>query len=206
MSFDACQTATSMGAVDIALSGFSWKEDRAANYNLSDNYHTGDPDEHILITFKENEGKYATVDSLEGLKVGAQIASLQEALVKQNLPDSELVVVTDLTTAIMQLRNGGFVALAVHTGNAEAILANNDDLVKSGLILECDDKYKGNVVLLKKGNDALTEKVNELLAKAESEGLYSKWYAEAKSISVIEVFYDDGNEIKPESSDVGSSD
>lgn len=197
MSFEACQTAVSMGAVDMALSGFSWKPDREESYNLSDYYWAGDnEDEQILITLADNAGKYTTADSLAGLKVGAQTASLQESLCQEQLPECELVIVTDLTTALMQLRNGDFDALAVAKGNGQAIIAKNADIAESGFYFEVDPKYTGNVVLMQKGNDALTEAVNELLAQAEAAGYYTIWYDEAKSTAGIEVIYDDeGNEV-----------
>ena len=197
MSFDACQTAVGLGSVDMSVSGFSWTEERAENYNLSDYYWAGDnEDEQTLITLAENAGKYTTAESLAGLKVGAQTASLQESLCKEQLPDCELVVVADLTTALMQMRNGDFDVMAVAKGNAEAIIASNSDIALSGFNFEVDEKYTGNVVLLNKDADALTAKVNEILAKAEAAGYYTTWYDEAKAIAGIEVSYDDdGNEV-----------
>ncbi len=195
MSFDACQTAVQMGTVDMAISGFSWKEDRAENYNLSDYYHAGDnEDEQTLITLAENAGKFTTVESLAGLKVGAQTASLQESLCQEQLPDNELVIVSDLTTALMQLRNGDFDVLAVAKGNGDAIIANNPDIANAGFNFFVDEKYTGNVVMMQKGNDALTDLVNTMLASSKDQ--WDAWYNEAKSIAGIEVSYDDeGNEI-----------
>lgn len=195
MSFDACQTAVQMGTVDMALSGFSWTEKRAENYNLSDYYHAGEnEDEQVLITLAENEGKYTTVESLAGIKVGAQTASLQESLTTEQLPDNELVVFSDLTTALMQMRNGDFGVIAVAKGNGEAIIANNPDIAMAGFNFEVDEKYTGNVVLMQKGNDALTEAVNGLLAQSKDQ--WNTWYNEAKSIAGIEVAFDDeGNEV-----------
>ena len=81
MDFYACQTAVAMGTVDMSISGFSWTEERAANYNLSDYYYAGDNEtEQVLITTKDNAGKFTTVESMAGLKVGAQAASLQVGL------------------------------------------------------------------------------------------------------------------------------
>ena len=86
MSFDACQAAVQAGTVDIGISGFSWTEDRAANYEITDYYIAGENEtEQILITSKANEGKFTTVESLAGMKIGYQGASLQEMLVNQQL-------------------------------------------------------------------------------------------------------------------------
>ncbi len=196
MSFDACQTAVGMGSVDLAISGFSWREDRAEMYNLSDYYYAGDNEtEQVVITLKENEGKFTSAADLAGVKVAAQTASLQESLCQEQLPDSELVVIGDLSTALMQLKNGDFTCLAVAKGQAEVFIANDPEVAMSGFSFEVDPKYVGNVVLMKKGADDLTAQVNAILAEAYENGLYAQWYEEAQiqagSKSASEISYDD---------------
>ena len=196
MSFDACQTAVYAGTVDMAISGFSWTEERAENYNISDYYHAGDnEDQQTLITLASNGDKYSTAEGLKGAKIGAQNASLQQSLTTEQLPDNELVLFTDLGTAVLQLKNGDFDCIAVAKGNGDAIIASNPDIAQSGFFFEVDEKYTGNVVLLQKGNDALTEAVNEALASSTE--LWDTWYEEAKAISGIEASYDDeGNAVE----------
>ena len=196
MSFDACQTAVYAGTVDMAISGFSWTEERAENYNISDYYHAGDnEDQQTLITLAANGDKYSTVEGLKGAKIGAQNASLQQSLTTEQLPDNELVLFTDLGTAVLQLKNGDFDCIAVAKGNGDAIIASNPEIAQSGFFFEVDEKYTGNVVLLQKGNDAMTEAVNEALAASKDE--WDAWYDEAKAISGIEASYDDeGNAVE----------
>ena len=195
MSFDACQTAVYAGTVDMSVSGFSWTEEREQNYNMSDYYHAGDnEDEQVLITLASNGDKYATAEGLKGAKIGAQNASLQQSLTAEQLPDSELVIFTDIGTGVLQLKNGDFDCIAVADGNGEAIIASNPEIAKSGYKFFVDEKYTGNVILMQKGNDTLTELVNNILAKAEQ--YYDKWYEDAKSTAGIDVSYDDeGNAI-----------
>lgn len=194
MSFEACQTAVSMGSVDMAISGFSWLPEREANYNLSDFYHAGENEENqVLIQLASGETKYSSAESLSGLKVGAQGASLQESLCKDQLSGSEIVPVSDLNTALLQLQNGDFSALAVAEGNADAIIANNPQFEKTGFYFDVDEKYTDNLILIQKGNDALTEAVNNALA--ESEQYWDDWYAEALNIAGVDVSYDDEGNI-----------
>lgn len=195
LDFNACQTAVYTGTVDMAISGFSWTDERETKYNMSDYYYAGENEnEQILITLKGNEGLYDTAEKLVGVKVGAQNASLQQSLVTAQLPDSELVLFTDLGTAVLQLKNGDFACLAVADGNADAIIANNPDLAKSGFNFYVDPKETGNVILLQKGNDSLTDIVNQILA--ETEQYWDAWYAAAEAISGIEQSYDeDGNAV-----------
>jgi len=199
MDFYACQAAVSMGSVDMAISGFSWLPERAENYNLSDTYHAGDnEDGQTTICMKEDGDKYADAANMEGIKVGVQGASLQEFFAKEQLPNAEIVVFTDLTTGVLQLRNGDFDIMAVADGNADAIMAANADIALTGFDFVVTEQYTDNLILLQKGNDTLTAKVNEILAKAEAANLYPGWYEDAKELANIgtEISYDeDGNPI-----------
>lgn len=186
MGFNACQVAVETGSVDMAISGFSWTETRAENYNLSDYYYAGDNEtEQVIITVKANEGAFPSAESFSGKKVAAQNASLQLSLCQSQLPaDCEIVEVGDLTTAFLQLKNGDFDALAVAKGQAEVFIANNPDAVAlSGFEFEVDEAYEANVILMKKGADELTEKVNAILAKAYEAGYYEVWYNEALELA-----------------------
>ena len=195
MSFDACQTAVYTGTVDMSISGYSWSEKREANYNLSDYYYAGENEnEQVLITLASNGDKFATKEGLAGAKIGAQNASLQQSLTEEQLPDNELVLFTDLGTAVLQLKNGDFDCIAVAKGNGDAIIASNPEIAHSGFNFVVDEKYTGNVILLQKGNDAMTEAVNAVLAATEAE--WEGWYNEAKSLSGIDLSFDDeGNAI-----------
>ena len=198
MSFNACQVAVETKSVDMSISGFSWTEDRAENYNLSDYYYAGDNEtEQIIITSKALEGKLATAADYSGLKVGAQVASLQYDLCKSQLPeDCEIVEIVDLTTALLMLKSGDIDALAVATGNADVLISNNsEDVALSGFIFEVDPKYTANVILLNKEDDELLAKVNKILAKAYENGYYDVWYEEALALAegenAADVTYDD---------------
>ena len=199
MDFGACQTAVQMGTVDMSISGFSKTEERAENYCLSDFYYAGDNEtEQVLITLAENADKYATAESLVGKKVGAQTASLQYNMCVNQLPETEVVIFTDLTTGLLQLQNGDFDVMAVAGGNADAMMANNPGIVKSGFEFVVSSDEENNVILLNKNSTDLTAKVNELLAKAYENGYYGEWYAEAEELAGIgvEVSYDEqGNAI-----------
>lgn len=205
MSFDACQVAVEVGSVDMSISGFSWTEKRAENYNLSDYYYAGDNEtEQTIIVNKADEGKYTSAADFSGKKVAAQTASLQLDLCTAQLPeDCDVQEIGDLTTAILQLQNGDFDALAVAMGQATVLIANNPELALSGFNFEVDESAEANVIMMKKGDDALTADVNKYLAEAKESGLYDVWYKEALAAAGVdtasEVTYDDdGNAVTDE--------
>lgn len=205
MSFDACPGAVSSGKATLAISGFSWMPERAESYNLSDYYFAGDNEtEQVVVTLKENKDKFKTAEDFNGVKVGAQSASFQEALCKEQLAGATIVPVPDLSTALMQLKKGDFDAVALAKGQAGVFMANDDAVALCDFAFTVDPKYVGNVVILKKGDDELTAKVNAILAKAKDAGLYEVWYAQAQvlagSKTAAEVGYDEnGNPVPTES-------
>ena len=129
----------------------------------------------------------------------AQGASLQESLAKAQLPDSELVLYTDINTGLQQLKKGDFQVMAVAIGNANALINNNPEVIMSGFQFVVDEKEANNLILLQKGNDDLTAKVNEILSKAKAAGLYETWYEEALNTAGVDQSYDaEGNPIVDE--------
>lgn len=198
LDFEACQAAVSSGRVDMSISGYSYTEKRAANYNLSDYYYAGENEtEQVLITLASNAKNFKDAASIEGLKVGAQHASLQEELAKSQLPNAEVITFTDIGTGILQLKKGDFDVMAVAIGNANALIANNPEVAMSGFQFEVDESAENNLILLPKGDDEMTAMVNEILAKALAAGYYETWYEEALDTAGVEVSYDaDGNPIE----------
>ena len=129
MGFDACQTAVYTATVPISISGWSWTEERAENYNLSDYYYAGDNEtEQVILVRAADTEKYKTPADFAGLDVGAQVASLQMQLLTDQLPDANPITIGDIGTGVLELQNGNIEALVVAKGNAEMIIDSNPDL------------------------------------------------------------------------------
>ena len=195
MSFDACQKAVAEGSVDMSISGFNWSQEREDNYNLSDYYYaTVSHDAQVLITLSGNADAFATAEGLAGARIGVQKSSTQEDLAAEQLPDSLHIPFENLDEAVEQLINGEYDCIAVADGNADAIIAAHPEIIKSGFRFVITEKQTGNLILMQKGNDELTQLVNNILKKAEM--YYETWYADARATAGIETSYDDeGNPI-----------
>ena len=187
MGFDACQTAVYTGNVPMSISGYSWTEERAANYELSDYYYAGENEtEQVLLIRAEDAAKYTKPEDFAGLDVGAQNASLQMMLVEEQLADANPVTIGDITVGVMELTSGNIEALAVATGNAEAIIVNNPGLVVCDWQFEVSAEYEANVIMIGKGETELLDFVNACLAEAYEAGYYGEWYAAAVELSESE--------------------
>ena len=187
MSFDACQTAVYTGNVDMSISGYSWTEERAKNYDLSDYYYAGENEtEQVILLRAADADKYTSAEDFNGVDVGAQNASLQMMLVTEQLPDANAVTIGDINVGVLELQAGNIEALAVAQGNANAILVNNPDLVICSWQFDVAAEYEANVIMIGKGNQTLLDFVNECLAEAYDAGYYSGWYDDAVALSESE--------------------
>ena len=202
MSFDACQTAVAMDAVDMSISGYSWTEARAENFELSDYYYAGENEtEQVILIRVADAEKYTKAEDFNGVDVGAQNASLQQLLVESQLPEANMKTIGELGVGVMELQSGNIDALAVAIGNGKQIIANNPDLMICDWQFEVDEAYEANVIMMHKGDTALLEVVNEALASFYESGVYGEWYQEALDIAAsegaIEVTVEDNAEEAP---------
>ena len=187
MSFDACQTAVYTASVPMSISGYSWTEERAENYELSDYYYAGDNEtEQVLLIRAADAAKYTKAEDFNGLDVGAQNASLQMQLVTEQLADANPIAIGDITVGVMELKSGNIEALAVAKGNADMIIDANPNLMICEFQFEVKAEYEANVILITKGETELLEAVNAALAKAYEAGLYGTWYDEAVELGKSE--------------------
>lgn len=202
MSFDASMTAVQTGAVDMAISGFSYTPDRAEKYSLTDYYYAGDNETaQTIIVPADKAGTFSSAEDFQGMVIAAQGSSLQENLVTEQLAGiAELSVYKAVDDAVLALKTGKVDGVAVAEGNGKAIIANNPDLAMSGFLFDVDEEAENNLILINKENTALTEVVNGILAKALDAGLYGQWYEDALALALgdaySEISYDDdGNAI-----------
>ena len=187
MGFDASQTAVYTGSVPMSISGYSWTEERAQNYELSDYYYAGENEtRQALLIKKENADKYASPEDLAGQDVGAQNASLQMQLVTEQLTDADPVSIGDITVGVMELKSGNIEALAVAYGNAEMIVDANPDLVICTWEFDVKAEYSANVIMMQKGETELLDAVNAILAQAKEANLYDGWYKDAVELGKSE--------------------
>lgn len=183
MDFQACQAAVTTGKVDMAISGFAWKEERAESMGLSEPYNISkEKYTQGLLIRKEDADKFKTLEDFSGKKVGAQEASLQADLVAEQLPtDVKVESFTNLKDAVMMLNTGKIDAIAVAKDNGEGFAKNYQELQMCEAWF--DYTSKGTVIAVTKGEDALLEEINKIVAEITAKDLYDTWKAEAIALA-----------------------
>ena len=179
MDFDACQAATSMGKVDMSISGYAKTAEREENMGCSDFFNYA-PDSELsqgIIILKENADTLKTAADFDGKSVATQNGSLQYNLTTEQLPNTTTETISSINDGVMMLLSEKVAGVASSYDTGLQILKNYDELQMCEFVFEIEDS--GNIVIAPKGETALMEEINKALAKAEEEDMYQKWLAEA---------------------------
>ena len=177
MSFESCLAAVEGGSVDISTSCLSWTPDRADVMNLSSYYNMDSAHAQTVMVLKEDVDKYESMDDFAGLKIAAQNGTTQWTITNEQIPDVEAVAISQMNDGLLMLLEGKVDGMTTPVDVAQSYIENYDELAVVDFYFNFEEM--GNVVATKKGNDALLEKINEIVEQLEADGLYAQWLEEA---------------------------
>ncbi len=189
MDFSAVLTSVDTGKVDLGISGFGYKTDRAENFELSHGFSDGEANCHTLLVPADKVDSYSTLEDFSGLVVAAQATSLQQMYAEDEIPDVQMELVSTIDQAILDLSAGKVDAVALSCTVADSYAQNsNGTLARSTVEFDLTPyaDYAGNVAAAKKGETSLIEAVNTIVDHVNDEGIYAIWYQEAKAQAGIE--------------------
>ena len=187
--FQGVQANIQANQVDIGIAGFSRTEERAKVMDFSIGYNQESKHgwQGIMIR-KEDAKKYATLDDFKNAKLtlGAQAGSIQYEMAQKLTDVSKIKQMGTLDALVMALNAKDLDAVIISTDNATSMLSTFPELMilpQEGFNLDPDSFYGVNVALLTKAsgdeNKAFLEVVNKVIEKANSDGSFEKWRAEA---------------------------
>ena len=181
MSFDSLETAISSGAADLIMSGFAATENRAESLELSDFYNVTDDDGCGLIIRKDNLSNYHEAGDFKGKTIAVQADSPQCDYLQTQLPEAKSEFISHINDGVMLLITKKADALAIDGVVGRDVCENYPDLAMADFWFESDSE--GNVIGMPKGETALCERINEIIALAASEGMFNKWRKDAESLA-----------------------
>ncbi|WP_110932743.1 transporter substrate-binding domain-containing protein [Paenibacillus bouchesdurhonensis] len=178
MVFSSLLNELGSGRVDMVISGLSPSPERAKEIEMSQIYYNA---KQAVVAREADKDKYATLESLEGLKIGVQKSSIQEDIAKE-IPGAKLTSLAKISDIIMQL-NSGRVDVAIIEGPvAESFVKNVEGIVITDAVPVTEDE--GYVVGIKKGNKELLDQVNATLDRLIEDGSIEKFVEEASELSI----------------------
>ena len=180
MDFNAVLTAVDTGKVDIGISGFGYKADRAEQFELSHGYQSSSAAaHHTLLVPAEKADEYKSLADFSGKKIDTQANSLQELYVTDQIPDADLQKVSTLDQAILELQTGKIDAIALDSTTAKNYAETSDGMFvsvyeKNGVEFDLSQyaDESGNVAAVKKGETSLIDAVNQVIDSLATSGKY----------------------------------
>ena len=179
MAFDGIIDAVKSGVVDIGIAAFTVSEERAKVIDFSNQYELS---EQLLIVKKGNGEAYSTKEALAGLKVGAQMGTIQSELVTSALPDSELFELDTYPNLAMETVNGNIAGFVCDKAVGEGMVAQNDNLEIAGLQFTAEEASFGKACVVAKGNEDFLEIVNTVVDRVVADGSYLAAFDEYNAI------------------------
>lgn len=178
LDFDGIIPSIASGQADIGIAGMSTTPEREEAVNFSIPYFEN---EQVVLVRKEDADKYKKVEDFAGKVVGAQTGSVQESTVRENFPkDVELKSLSKLNNLAMEVKNKTADALVISKSSGAQYAKQFPELV---VIDPGVPKEPGVCVTMKKGNDALTAYVNQVLQKLIDEGKIKEWIGQYEKIA-----------------------
>ncbi|BES64879.1 ABC transporter substrate-binding protein [Gottschalkiaceae bacterium SANA] len=171
MAFDGLIAALQGGKVDMVIAGMSAKPEREEVVDFTNEYYF---ETQTILVKADKVDTYNSIEAFEGVKIGAQTATVQEGLAQDLLPNSPLTSLQDITALILELKTGKIEGLILVAPVAKAYITQNPELAMSIDL----DQAKGVSIAVEEGSD-LVDPVNEILADIMGDGTLDQYVMDA---------------------------
>ena len=178
LEFTEVLSSVSYGKYDLAISALSYTPDRAESMNLSKGYYTNEDTEgYGFMVRADKRDNYPTPESFKDAVLVVQKGSLQEALINDQIPEyKEIKYVSSMEDSFLMVKEGKADAAACYIGNARIWAEKNGDVdIAKDFKFNVDD-FSGTRIGMLKGEDELTERINEIIDELVESGQYKTWY------------------------------
>ena len=173
MDFDGALLAVQQGKVDMVAAGVSIDEERAKVMDFSDTY----VDSTEVVVVNKNQQNVADLNDLNGKRIGVQQGNIADFWVSnpENIPEPEEIRrYTKFVQAAEDLKNNKIDCIVMDQYPAQELVAANSDslMILDGTLFT--DQY---AIAVKKGNTALLEEINKVIAQLKEEGKIDEFTA-----------------------------
>lgn len=188
ISWDGLIPSLKAGDIDAIIAGMSPTEERKQQIDFTDAYYSSNPKQKIIVKSDSKFKDAKTFADLKGANISAQQGTFQVNLIDQ-LPenDNKPNPLPDYGSLMQATKSGTIDGYIVERPVAEAQTKANKDLVALDLTdkFKLDPAFTSSAIGVNKGNEDLTNKINEAL-KSIDQNTRESWMEEAKKASDTE--------------------
>ena len=190
------------GTVDMGISGFAWKQDRAEVVDFSIDYSrvSGDESWQGFMIRKEDIAKYPTKEAFKaaGGTVGAQAASIQVNMAYLVADKENIVELLSTTDCAAQLNSGDLDGFVCTSDQAKQLMITYPDIVllpEETFDMDPNDEFNKTGVIFSKDEsyDTLEALINEVIEEAKAidpetgKSMLDVWYEEAVALQPLDL-------------------
>ena len=161
MDFDAALLAVQQGKSDMVMAGVTVTDERQNVMDFTDSYATG-----IQSIIVKEDSDIASVDDLEGKKIGTQRGTTGYLYCSDDFGDENIVAYDDGLTAVQMLNNGQVDCVVIDNAPAKEFVAANPGLK----LLDTAYVEESYAIGVGKGNTELKDAINTALEELKADG------------------------------------
>ena len=168
MKFDGLIPSIQAGEFDMALAGFNPTTERKKVVSFSNSYHNLP---FVILTTKDKQDIFRSIDSLTGKEVAAQKGSTQEKILNEYLGNARPVSLGKLPEVIAEINAGTVDAGLVSYLAARNYLDIYPNLVIADIEIQVPQEKTAQAIAFPKDSNALITEVNRIIADMEQKGM-----------------------------------
>ena len=180
LEFSAVLSSITEGKYDLAISALSYTPARAEAMNMSKGYEfTQGGDRHGLLIRIADKDNIKNVEDIKDKVIVGQSGSLQELFINTQIPEyKEFKRVSTTTDGFLMVQEAKADVCATFMPTAKLYIEANTNcnlMIVEGFKFVEDESTAGTRIGIPKGEEELTEKINEIIDNVTKEGLFNKW-------------------------------
>ncbi len=177
MDFDGLLVSLQAGKSDLVFAAMNPTDERRENADFSDIYNK---EKNIFIVRKGEADSIKSMDDLKNKKIGVQKGSVQEGLVKDNLPSAEVKGLGKATDLVLDLKNKKVDAILLDSPVAKFNCEKNNDIELTSVTIEAQED--GAAIAMRKGSTELQTEINKTIKRLKDEGKIDEFVVEANKL------------------------
>ncbi|GMA08485.1 ABC transporter permease subunit [Tetragenococcus halophilus subsp. flandriensis] len=167
MKFDGLIPSVQADEFDMALAGFNPTPERKEVISFSDSYHDLP---FVILTTKDKEEAFTSLESLAGKEVAAQKGSTQETILNEYIGHARPVALGKLPEVVAEVNAGTVDAGVVGYLSARNYLDTYPNLVATDIDIEVPEEETAQTIAFPKESQALITEVNQIISEMKETG------------------------------------
>lgn len=185
-NFDMLISELQAGQCDVIISCLSPTDERKKQIDFSEGY---SQDKVLAAIRKEDSDKYHTFDDLKGKKIGCAYGTIQESLVKKQLPDEDVEYREGMAELFLELTAGQVDAVVSTESVIKMAMEKNPDIqIAEGSEFDESllgmDGGEGAAVGIRKNSQSAVDSVNATIERLKKSGELDTYMDKACELAV----------------------